>query len=67
MANVRVMITHSLRFQPQVESRLFLEADLLLGSCASPAEGFEGVLSVTVSLCPRRRYNPSLQSMRRSR
>lgn len=62
-ANIRFTITHSLHFQLQVESRLFLEAGLALRSHTSPTEGFEGDLSVTVFLCPRRRCNPSLQSM----
>ena len=62
--NIRFTIAHNLRFQLQVESRLFLEAGLALRSHTSPSEGFEGGLSVTGFLCPRRRCNPSLQSMR---
>ena len=61
--DIRFTIAHNLRFQLQVESRLFLEAGLALRSHTSPSEGFEGGLSVTGFLCPRRRCNPSLQSM----
>lgn len=52
MVNMGDMITHSLHFQLQVESRLFLEAGLALRSHSSPTEGLEGGLSVTVFLCP---------------